>query len=181
MNKVLVAIWETVQVAVIALIVVVGVRQFLIQPFFVEGSSMTPNFRDGDYLIIDELSYRFRQPERGEVVVFKFPKMPGTYFIKRIIGLPGEVVMLKDSQITIINDDHPEGIDLEESYIEMETPGDSETVLGEGEYFVMGDNRSMSYDSRNWGVLSEDDIIGLARFRLWPIKTLSAFSAPAYQ
>lgn len=174
MKKLLIAIWETVQVAIIALVVVWGVRSFLIQPFFVEGSSMSPNFQDGDYLIIDELSYHFREPKRGEVLVFKFPKMPGTYFIKRLIGLPGETVIVEDGEVSI------NGLKLDEFYLQIDTPGYIETTLGEDEYFVLGDNRHMSYDSRSWGILDESNIIGMARFRLWPIKTLKAFSAPAY-
>ncbi len=180
MKKFLIAIWETIQVAVIALIVVLIVRNFLIQPFFVQGSSMVPNFNDGDYLIIDELTYRFREPERGEVVVFRFPQNRSSYFIKRIIGLPNETIIIEEGKINIFNDKYSEGFVLDEKYISSQTPGNVEISLKEKEYFMLGDNRYLSYDSRSWGVLLEENIIGLARFRLWPINQVEAFNVPEY-
>ena len=101
MRQFLLVIWETIEVAAISLVVVLVVRNFLIQPFFVDGDSMIPNFHDGDYLLIDELTYRFRQPERGEVIVFRPPQNVNNYYIKRIIGLPGETVEIKNGAITI--------------------------------------------------------------------------------
>ncbi len=180
MKKILSAIWETAQVAIIALIVVGTIRTLIAQPFIVDGQSMTPNFNDGDYLVIDELTYRFRQPERGEVIVFKFPQQGGNYFIKRIVALPSETIKIEDGVVTIFNEGHQEGLVLDEPYILTSTSGNILATLDEGEYFVLGDNRFMSYDSRSWGVLNEDDIIGLTRFRLWPINAVKAFEAPAY-
>jgi signal peptidase I len=180
MKKFFSAVWETIQVAVIALVVVLVVRNFLIQPFFVQGSSMVPNFNDGDYLIIDELTYRFREPERGEVVVFLFPQNKSNYFIKRIIGLPNEKILIKEGKIVIHNNQYLDGLVLNEEYISSQTPGDIEISLKENEYFMLGDNRYLSYDSRSWGVLLEENIIGLARFRLWPINDVKAFNVPEY-
>src|SRR3989338_348946 len=104
----LVFIWEVVKIAVIALAIVIPIRYFLFQPFFVKGQSMDPNFGDGDYLIIDEITYRFRNPQRGEVVVFNYPEDPSQRFIKRVIGLSGETIEIKDGKISIYKDEKPE-------------------------------------------------------------------------
>lgn len=181
MKQILLVIWETVEVAVISLAVVLIIRTFLVQPFFVDGLSMAPNFNDGDYLIIDELTYRFRQPERGEVIVFRFPKNEKNFFIKRVIGLPGETVKIQDGQVTIINNENPSGLILQEAYLQdLATQGSVEVVLSDNQYFVLGDNRSMSYDSRSWGILPEKNIVGLVRLRVWPITSAQAFSIPQY-
>ena len=180
MRQILLIIWETIQVVVISLAVVLVVRNFIIQPFFVDGSSMVPNFQDGDYLIIDELTFRFRDPQRGEVIVFKFPQNESSYFIKRIIGLPGDTVEVKNGIVTVFNQENTEGLQLTENYLISKTPGDITTVLKEGEYFVLGDNRTMSYDSRSWGVLPSKNIVGLVRLRLWPINSAQAIVAPQY-
>jgi signal peptidase I len=180
MRQFLLVIWETIQVAVISLAVVLVVRNFVIQPFFVDGTSMVPNFQDGDYLIIDELTFRFRQPQRGEVIVFKFPQNESSYFIKRIIGLPGDTVEIKNGVVSVSNAESPDGIQLAENYLISKTPGDVKTILQKGEYFVLGDNRTMSYDSRSWGVLPSKNIVGLVRLRLWPINSAQAIVAPQY-
>jgi len=181
MRQILLAIWETVEVAVICLAVVLVVRNFLIQPFFVDGESMIPNFHNGDYLIVDQLTYRLRQPERGEVIVFHPPQNPSNYYIKRVIGLPGETVQIKNGQITIFNNEHPEGFILKEDYINnIKTSGNAVWKLNEGQYFVLGDNRYMSFDSRNWGVLPRNNIVGVVRLRIWPIMATQAFSVPQY-
>jgi signal peptidase I len=180
MRQFLLVIWETIQVAVISLAVVLVVRNFIIQPFFVDGSSMVPNFQDGDYLIIDELTFRFREPQRGEVIVFKFPQNESSYFIKRVIGLPGDTVQVKNGVVNVFNQDNPEGVQLSENYLISKTPGDIQMTLQTGEYFVLGDNRTMSYDSRSWGVLPAKEIVGLVRLRLWPINSAKAITAPQY-
>ena len=108
-------IWETIKVIVISLAIIIPIRYFLIQPFYVKGASMEPNFHDHEYLIIDEISYRLNDPQRGDVVVFRYPNEPSQYFIKRIIGLPGETVQVEDGQITIINNYMPQGFILNES------------------------------------------------------------------
>lgn len=180
MRQFLLVIWETIQVAVISLAVVLVVRNFIIQPFFVDGSSMVPNFQDGDYLIVDELTFRFRAPQRGEVIVFKFPQNEASYFIKRIIGLPGDTVQVKNGTVSVFNKENPEGVQLSESYLISKTPGDTQITLQAGEYFVLGDNRTMSYDSRSWGILPVREIVGLVRLRLWPINSARAITAPQY-
>lgn len=155
--------FEAGKVVLIALLVVVPVRLFVFQPFLVRGESMEPNYHNGDYLIVDQLSYRFGEPERGEVVVLKFPFDQKQRFIKRIVGLPGESVEVKDGKVVLYKADGSEAVVLNESsYLPKgsETPGALRIDLKEGEYFVLGDNRPSSSDSRKWGVLSENLIVG---------------------
>lgn len=172
-------LWEITKIVLIALIIVLPIRYFLFQPFFVDGQSMDPNFEDGDYLIVDELSYRLRDPARGEVIVFNYPKDPSQRYIKRIIGLPGETIEIANGKIYITN---TERIELDESeYLPpIFTTGTINVNLGKKEYFVLGDNRSASSDSRRWGILPRENIIGQAFFRAWPLNSLSKISAPAY-
>lgn len=180
MNKIFAFFWEIFQIVILALLVVLPIRAFIFQPFIVKGQSMEPNFEDGDYLIIDEISYRFKKPERGEVIVFKNPLNPNQRFIKRIIGLPEETVEIKEGKITIIKGE--EIISLDESkYLSSNlTNGEIKISLGENEYFVMGDNRNFSFDSRQFGPLNKRYIIGRVFLRLWPIKALAKFEAPIY-
>ena len=161
--------WDLLRFGLIAVLIVLPIRIFIAQPFIVSGSSMVPTFENGEYLIIDELSYHLRQPERGEVVVFRYPKNTKLFFIKRIIGLPGETIKINGESITVKNSEQKESIKLDESYIKNQSSNDLEMSLGPGEYFVMGDNRAYSSDSRAWGVLPEKLIIGRAFLRLWPI------------
>ncbi len=182
MRNFLASALEVFEVAVIAIGAVFLIRNFLVQPFLVSGLSMTPNFHDGDYLLVDELTYRFREPERGEVAVFRYPNNESTFFIKRIIGLPGERVVVKDGQITLFNSEYPRGVVLTEDYLPkgIVTSGSGEFEIPQGKYFVLGDNRSYSFDSRSWGLLEAKEIIGLTRLRLWPLGSLRAFAAPEY-
>ncbi len=182
MKKLFVSLLEIAEIAIIALGAVFVVRSFLIQPFLVSGSSMAPNFSNGDYVLIDELTYRMREPVRGEVVVFKYPKDESTYFIKRVIGLSGERVVVSNGVVKIYNAENKDGLILGEEYLPdgLSTSGSSDTQLGEEEYFVMGDNRQFSYDSRVWGKVPKKDIIGIARLRLWPPSGLTVFAAPQY-
>ena len=142
---------------------------------------MVPNFQSGDYLIVDEISYRFKSPQRGDVVVLKYPLDTTQRFIKRIIGLPGETVLVQNGKVTIKKD----GKDLtleEKKYLpeSLDTNGDVRTTLGNDQYFVLGDNRQSSYDSRRWGILPKDDIIGRAILRIFPISTMSYIAVPSY-
>ncbi|KPJ57465.1 hypothetical protein AMJ49_00865 [Parcubacteria bacterium DG_74_2] len=173
--------FEIFKIAILALLIVLPIRYFVFQPFVVKGASMDPNFSEGDYLIIDELSYRFREPERGEVIVFKYPLSPSQRFIKRIIGLPGETIEMEDNKITILNEGKNEVLD-ESSYLLSNNfkKGKLKISLKEEEYFVLGDNRNASLDSRNFGLLPQKYIIGRVLFRLWPITNLKKFEAPAY-
>lgn len=168
---------EVIKIALIASAVVLVVRYFLIQPFFVKGASMEPNFSDGQYLIIDELSYRFREPSRGEVIVFKYPRDPKQFYIKRIIGLPGEQVQIKNNKATVYNLEYPNGKILEEDYLsgnEITFP-DNNWKLKDNEYFVMGDNRSASSDSRSWGPLNKKFITGRVFLRAFPFDKFAVF------
>jgi signal peptidase I len=179
MKKVLWAVFEVAETIVIAVVAVFIVRSFIAQPFLVSGSSMEPGFANGNYLLVDELTYHFRNPERGEVVVFKYPNDPGSFFIKRIIGLPGETVEMTADRLTIENDGGSRILD-EPYALEGGSSADFRKTLGSGEYFVMGDNRDFSFDSRSWGPLPEKDLVGVVRFRLWPFNEAMAFSAPSY-
>jgi len=182
MRRFISSVLEVLEVALIAIVSVFLIRTFLVQPFLVSGASMEPNFSNGDYLLIDEITYKFRQPERGEVLVFRYPNNESTFFIKRAIGLPGERVVIEEGKVQVFNSENPEGLSLKEYYLQqgVETSGKVDVMLKEGEYFVLGDNRSASFDSRSWGVLKTKEIIGLARVRLWPISDLTAFAAPSY-
>lgn len=169
--------FQTVAIAVAAVFIV---RTFVAQPFLVSGSSMEPGFSNGDYLLIDELSYRFREPKRGEVVVFRYPGDHRSFYIKRIIGLPGERVRIQNGAVTIHSPDGAEKTLTEEYIARQYFSGSIDVTLGSEQYFVMGDNRDFSFDSRMWGPLEKYDITGLVRFRLWPIEEAMAFTAPAY-
>lgn len=173
-------IWEILKIFIIASAIVLPIRYFLFQPFIVKGDSMAPNFQSGDYLIVDELSYRFSEPQRGDVVVFRYPKDTAQRFIKRVIGLPSETVDIKNGSITISK--NGQSFVLTEAYLfsDLKTYGDAHAVLGTDEFFVLGDNREFSYDSRRWGSVPRKDIIGKAFFRILPLAALSQFSAPSY-
>ncbi len=174
-------ILEISKIVALALLVVLPIRYFVFQPFYVKGESMEPNFSNGDYLIIDEMSYRLREPARGEVIVFRYPNDPSQRYIKRIIGLPGETVEISDGQIIIYNEAGEKSI-LEESYLPdtISTNWSKKMVLGLEEYFVLGDNRMASADSRRWGSLPRENIIGRALLRAWPPTALAKIEAPAY-
>lgn len=180
-------LFEIVKVFFWAVVIIVPIRVFLFQPFFVQGSSMDPNFKDGDYLIINEFGYKetdlgfdglhfsiqsFKELQRGDVVVFRYPKNPKQYFIKRVIALPGEKIKIADGKVTVYNNDSPDGIILNENqYLSenLNTNGEIEKQLADDEYFVMGDNRLFSHDSRSWGPLGKDYIVGKVTVRAWPL------------
>ena len=182
MKNFLAFIWEITKIVVIALVIVVPIRYFVFQPFFVRGQSMEPNFEDGNYLIVDELSFRLRDPQRGEVIVFKYPNNPAQRYIKRIIGLPGETIEVKDAKVVVFNQEGGRILD-ESEYLSpaIQTPGDIQISLAENEYFVLGDNRYASSDSRRWGALPREDIVGRVVLRAWPFTALAKFETPAYE
>ncbi len=163
------ALLDIVRFSLIALIIVIPIRTFIAQPFIVSGASMENTFYTGEYLIVDQLSYELHSPKRGEVIVFRYPKDPSKFFIKRVIGLPGETLSIEGSTVRISNPQYPNGFILDEPYIKsMENGTELTEELGDREYFVMGDNRDQSSDSRYWGVLQEERIVGRAFVRLFP-------------
>jgi signal peptidase I len=164
---------EIIRFSLIALLIVLPIRMFVAQPFIVSGASMETTFSTGEYLIVDQLTYHFENPKRGDVIIFRYPKDPSKFFIKRIIGIPGDTVRIEGRAVTIINAENPEGFVLDEDYILDMRPTTTLTEsLGEGEYFVMGDNRDASSDSRAWGVLQRDKIVGRAFLRLFPMSEI---------
>ncbi len=185
---------EIVKIVVLAFVIIFPIRVFLFQPFFVQGASMEPNFEDGQYLIVNEFGYKkttialgdikffsvgaFKEIPRQRVIVFRYPNDPGKYFIKRIIGLPGEKIEIKNGSVKIFNNENPDSFVLDESaYLEigMATSRDVAITLKDNEYFVMGDNRSFSSDSRVWGPVTDEYIIGEVLLRAWPLNEISVF------
>ncbi|HLC95658.1 MAG TPA: signal peptidase I [Patescibacteria group bacterium] len=187
-------LFEMIKVFLLAVVIIIPVRVFLFQPFFVQGSSMEPNFEDGQYLIISEFGYKqtdiafservrftvgaFKTIERQDVTVFRYPKNPEQFFIKRVIGLPNETIAIERGKVIIYNTVHPDGYVLDEStYVE---PGSFDQTmprktLGVDEYFLMGDNRMNSYDSRSIGPIKKDKIIGRVLLRAWPVALFSIY------
>ncbi len=180
MKKFLLFVWEIIKVALISAAIIIPIRYFLIQPFFVKGASMEPNFHDKEYLIIDEISYRFTPPERGQVIVFRYPRNPQEYFIKRVIGLPGEEVQIKDGKVIIFNATHAQGFTLDEKYLSANfttfNQDETKVAVGPGEYYVLGDNRGASKDSRYFGVVNKSFVTGKVLFRGWPLNEVTVFS-----
>jgi len=175
-------ILEIIKVVLISLAIIIPVRYFLIQPFYVKGASMEPNFFDHEYLIINEISYRFNAPERGDIVVFKYPRDTSQYFIKRIVGLPNETVEIRDGKIIIYNEKNSTGVFLDESYLSesVKTFGDRTFPLGPDEYFILGDNRIASFDSRSFGPIKDNYIVGKVWIRGWPFEKIKVFETPRY-
>ncbi len=192
-------IFKTVGGVLLALIII---RFYIFQPFSITGSSMEPTFYDKEYLIVDELSYIFTNPQRGDVIVFKHPEPacndhissgyinrkfiqgPCSNYIKRIIGVPGDTITIKDGEVNVKNKKNPNGLTLEENYTPSNIPtlGNQTITLGEKEYFVMGDNRgpNSSSDSREWGALPESHIIGKALVVLLPPDDFGFVKTPYY-
>lgn len=168
-------LWELIRVIVVAVVLMFAIRIFIAEPFVVSGSSMVPNFHNREYLVVDKISYRFHEPVRGDVIIFRYPKDTTQYFIKRIVGLPGEKVEIVNGRAKIFNTQHPGGSLIDEPYLPSNeiTFGKEDIVtLGSDEYFVMGDNRLASSDSRVWGILPKHDIIGHAWLRAFPLNAL---------
>lgn len=166
---------ELLKFVIIAALIVFPIRFFVAQPFIVSGASMDPTFADGQYLIVDELSYRITEPERGDVIIFRPPRAPKEFYIKRIIGVPGDTVSIESGAVFV---QHSGGQkqQLDEPYAVPRGNGqDASYTVGEEQYFVMGDNRPESSDSRVWGLLPRENIVGRALVRLLPLQTISLF------
>jgi len=178
---------DIIETIVVAAAIFVVVYLFLLQPHQVKGSSMEPNFYDNEYILTDKISYRFSKPVRGDVIIFKAPTDPDIDYIKRIIALPGEKIEIRNGNIVIFNSENPKGFTLSEPYEIME-PIVGGSKLKEGQivevptdsYIVFGDNRTHSYDSREWGSLKKDQIIGKAWLRYWPISQFTFIKTPTY-
>ena len=171
--------WDVVRFILITAAIVLPIRFFVVQPFMVSGPSMEPNFMNNDYLLVDELTYRFEKPQRGDVIIF-MQKAENKYLIKRVIGLPGETVILSGNTITIKNAAHPDGFNIDESFLTYtfsEPP--KMIVLDSDHYFVLGDNRPVSYDSRYWGPLAAEEILGRPLLRLFPFNKIGLFPGKA--
>lgn len=181
MNKIISFFWEIIKITVLVLLIVVPVRYFLFQPFIINGQSMEPNFKQGDYLIIDEISYRIKEPQRGDIIVFRYPNDPSQRYIKRIVGLPGEIIEVRNNKVIIFSNGTSQTLD-ESKYLSSNvlTTGDVKTRLEKDQYFVMGDNRSFSFDSRKWGVVPKKNIIGKVFLRLWPINNIAEYQTQTY-
>lgn len=165
--------FDLLKFAILAFIIVMPIRAFVAQPFIVSGSSMIPTFKDGQYLIVDEISYRLEKPKRGEIIIFKAPPEPSKYYIKRVVGLPGETVVINGSDVYIKNAEHPAGFKLDEPYVTHPSYNDMTVTLTNTQYFAMGDNRAASSDSRSWGPLPEKNIVGRALIRLFPLREIN--------
>jgi signal peptidase I len=174
---------ENVLYIIAAIILAAIIQAFVIRPFIVNGSSMEPNIEDKQYLIVDEISYRVHPPKRGDVIVLKSPPEPTKFYIKRIIGLPGETIVIKGTTVSIANKEHPKGFVLSESYL-LPTLNQHPTfltvIVPDDGYFVMGDNRDGSYDSRSWGILPAENVRGRALLRLLPLNKISYLPARAH-
>lgn len=165
---------------VVALGLALFIRFFIAAPYVVSGASMEPNFENWHYLIIDRLSYVVGEPQRGDVVVFDLPQDPSRSLIKRVIGIPGETVVLEGKNVTIVNEQHPQGFTLDEPYLDPANLSDGNhmrVTLEPDQYFVLGDNRRVSADSRSWGTLPREDIVGRVFIRLYPLSDIGFLPA----
>lgn len=158
------ALREILETLLLTAVIFLGVR-VLVQNYKVEGFSMEPTLNDGQYLLINKIGLHFHQPERGDIIVFRYPLDPSKSFVKRVIGVPGDTVEVRNQQ-TIVD-----GHILAEPYIKGAENGlFPPTVVPPGDYFVLGDNRNNSSDSRSWGMLPSNDVIGGAWVSYWPPK-----------
>jgi len=165
------------------LAIIIPIRYYLIQPFYVKGASMEPTFHDYEYLIINEISYRFSPPQRGDIVVLKDPRNASQFLIKRLIGLPNETVIISNGKIEIKSNQYPNGVELDESsYLDstIYTQGHENIDLSSNEFYVLGDNRNSSLDSRIIGPIKKSNIVGKAWIRAWPFKKFKYFEIPKY-
>lgn len=165
-------VWEVVKFFLIAAVIVVPIRLYVAQPFLVEGPSMEPTFHSGDYLVVEEISYKTGNPERGDVVVAHNPNHPQLFLIKRVIGLPQETVVVENGTVTITSTAHPDGLELTEPYIGNIRGTPTTEQLGPNEYFLMGDNRAQSSDSRTFGPVTREAIEGQVFLRLFPFRDI---------
>jgi signal peptidase I len=181
-KRVVGAIFDFLQGIVVVLAVLVMVYLFIMSPQEINGASMEPNFHNGEFILTNKVLYKFRDPKRGDVIIFKSPRNKEVDYIKRIIGLPGETVKLENNTFYI------NGQKVEEPYLPAGIvvfggsflQEGSEIVVPPGQYFVSGDNRPHSSDSREFGTIAKEDFIGAAFFRYWPFSQLGIIPHPTY-
>ena len=181
--------WDLVKTFIVVMMIAFSIRYFIIQPFVVDGDSMLPNFVNNEYLIAEKISYDFREPSRGDVVIFRYPKNPEVIYIKRVIGLPGELIEIKNGKVFITSTGN-EQFELTENYLSKTTKtysyneGQSsdgfKLQLKDREFFVLGDNRDHSSDSREWGVLPRGNIIGRVWITVTPLDRFKFFTREVY-
>lgn len=173
---------EVIKVVAIVFLSAIVIRTFVFQPFVVEGSSMEHSFHNGEYLFIEKVSYKLNTPKRGDVIVFRYPRDTRYNYIKRVIGLPGETVQIKDGQVYINGSVLPESYinDGEETYIDNNRDLNYEITLEKNQFFMMGDNRAHSSDSREWGPLDKKYIIGRSALVLYPHSSFRTINDPSY-
>lgn len=181
-RKALGGLLELVQVVLISAAIVIPLRTFLVQPFYVKGQSMEPNFYDHEYLFIDKLTYRRDNPKRGDIVVTRYPRDPSEFFIKRVVGLPGETVEVANGKVRIYNKEHENGFVLDEHpYLDQDyTPLTDTKTLKDDEYYLMGDNRAASLDSRIFGPVKRSFLVGKVWVRAYPFDRWKRFDSITY-
>ncbi len=180
---------DTVEIITTAFAIFVVLFLFVVQIHEVNGDSMLPNFHNGQYVLTDKITYRFREPQRGEIVIFKAPPRPRDEYIKRLIGLPGEKIKIQNNQVIIYNTEHPEGFVLNEYYLGEGTITQGKSTVApntvfsipEGQYLVFGDNRENSSDSRQWGTVPKNMLVGRAIIRIWPPTALGIVKHAEYE
>ena len=167
--------FDVLKIVFVACLIVTVVRLFVAEPFIVSGDSMSPTFSSNDFLVVDEMSYELRAPARGDVIIFHYPLDPSTFFIKRLIGLPGDTVIVNNGSIFVKTANNKTLHLLTEPYVSIGSPKiqTSTTTLSDEEYFVLGDNRNSSFDSRVWGPVPRRYIVGKALVRLYPVMSKS--------
>jgi len=168
-------VWETLRYALIAALIIIPIRTFIAQPFVVSGNSMYPTFHNGEYLIVNELAKYQDNYQRGDVVILRYPLDTSKYFIKRVIGLPGETLTIVDGVVTITGPGHTAPLTLSEPYVKSPKQENLSRTLEDGQYFVMGDNRAQSSDSRVWGPVPKNMMDGKALLRLFPISKVGLY------
>ncbi len=173
--------FELIRFIFFAGLIIIPFRIFIAQPFIVNGASMNPTFETNQYLIVDQLTYRNSEPQRGDVIIFRFPLNPKDFYIKRVIGLPNETVTIEGNAVYIQENAEDARYKLEEPYITFQANNNLSVTLDSDEYFVMGDNRPNSSDSRHWGVLPKEFIVGRAYLRLLPFKEIGLLPGEYHQ
>ncbi len=182
LKRAVAAVFDFLQSIVVVMAIMVMIYLFIMSPQEIKGASMEPSFFNGEYILTNKVLYKLREPRRGDVIIFKSPSNPEIDYIKRIIGLPGDTVSLKDNTI------HVNGVAVDEPYLRPATAifggsylaENEEVIVPEGEYFVLGDNRPHSADSREFGPVPLEDFIGKAFLRYWPSSKLGIIPQPDY-